>query len=273
MATISSNTPQSLPQRSGIAWDRATRFWVAATIMGQALFVVFIYGFYYVSTLSGDWSAWDSKPLIEGFVAGDLAGNAAFAAHVLMAGAMTAAGIVQLIPWVRRNRPALHRWSGRVFLLLAIGLSSGGLWLVWGRSTYLTLTGAVAISLDGALLIGASILAWRHARARDFAAHRRWALRAFMLASGVWFMRVGYMAWGIGTGGAGIGDNMNGPFDLFWAFGCWAVPLAMLELYFRAERAEARGVRWSMTAIVAIAGLAIAAGSIGAWFVMWGPYV
>ena len=39
-------------------------------------------------------------------------------------------------------------------------------------------------------------------------------------------MRVGYIAWAITTRGAGIGPKMSGPFDLFWGFATYLLPLA-----------------------------------------------
>ena len=91
--------------------------------------------------------------------------------------------------------------------------------MVWGRGTYLNLPGAVGITLNALLIFVCLTMAWYHARGRRFVLHRRWALRTFVVASAVWFMRVGYMAWGIVTGGAGIGETMNGPFDMFIVFG------------------------------------------------------
>ncbi len=155
---------------------------------------------------------------------------------------------------------------------MALVLALGGLWLVWVRGTYLTLSGAVAISLDGLLIIGFSQLAWLHARRKNFAAHRRWALRAFIVASGVWFMRVGYMAWGITTGGAGIGSRMSGPFDLVWGFATYLLPLLVLELYLRAERGSP-GIQRTMAAGLSLAALTILGASIAAWLVMWQPYL
>ncbi|MFZ9395667.1 MAG: DUF2306 domain-containing protein [Erythrobacter sp.] len=249
---------------------RAAQAWFAATALGQALFALFILLFYYPSTLTGDYAAWNEKPLIDGYTPGDGAGNLQFAAHVLMASAMTVAGLVQLLPQIRARWPLLHRWSGRIFLTLAFLLSLGGLWLVWVRGTYLTLAGGIAVSLDGLLILACGTLAWRAALSRDFVSHRRWALRTFAVASGVWFMRVGYMVWGILTGGAGIGPAMSGPFDHFWAFATHLIPLATVELYLRAERAGPNAQR-GMAALLWVAALLILGGSAAAWAMMWWP--
>lgn len=262
----------SAPTQARRQLTNAVRGWFAATAFGQLLFVAFILLYYYTTTLGGNFAGWNAKPLITGYVAGDTAGNRQFALHVLAAGVMTLAGLVQLVPQVRARWPMLHRWSGRIFLSFALALAIGGLWLVWVRGTYLTIAGAISISLDAALIIGFALMAWRAARQRDFASHRRWALRTFMVASGVWFMRVGYMIWGIATGGAGIGKNMSGPFDLFWGFATYLLPLAVLELYLRAERGSPKAQR-AMAAGLWLAAALIMAGSGAAWMVMWWPHL
>ena len=252
--------------------SHATRAWFVATAIGQMLFAAFVILFYYPTLISGNYARWNSKPLITGYVAGDKAGNLQFALHVLAAAAMTLLGLIQLIPSVRSRWPRLHRASGRLFLALALALAAGGLWLVWVRGTYLTLTGAVAISLDAVLIIGFGLKAWLTARQRDFAAHRRWALRTFVVASGVWTMRVGYITWGILTGGLGIAKGMSGPFDLFWAFGTYLLPLAVLELYLRAERANPAR-KTAMTATLWVIAILILGGSAGSWMLMWWPHL
>ena len=262
--------PTAAPARRHL--QRATRAWFCATVLGQVLFILFILLFFYPATLSGNFAAWNSKPGITGYVAGDGIGNLAYAIHVLAAGVMTLSGLVQLLPQVRARWPKLHRWSGRTFLLLALGQSLGELWLVWGRGSYLTLTGAFAISLDAVLIIAFGLLAWRTARMRDFAAHRRWALRTFIVASGVWLMRVGYMAWAVLTGGTGISQGMSGPFDLFWAFATYLLPLAVLELYLKVEHGTPAAQR-AMAGGLYASTLTIVGGSLGAWLLMWWPYI
>lgn len=262
-----------LSARPRRALDRAAIFWFGMTVFGQSLFFLFILAFYYPSTLSGEFATWNSKPLITGYQAGDIVGNLAFGAHVLLAALITGAGLIQLIPTIRSRWPAVHRWNGRVYLLTALLLASGGLWMVWGRGTYLNLPGAVGITLNALLIFVCLTMAWYHARGRRFVLHRRWALRTFVVASAVWFMRVGYMAWGIVTGGAGIGETMNGPFDMFIVFGNSLVPLAILEIYLRVQDRGSPQSRYAMAGLLVLCGLVIAGGSVGAWLVMWSPYI
>lgn len=259
---------------NGSLWlQRSAKIWFAATALGQSLFIAFIIAFYYRATFGGNFAAWDNKPIIKGYVEGDTNGNLAFAAHVLMAAIMITAGLLQLLPGIRDRCPKLHRWSGRIFMVVALLLASGGLWLVWIRGTYMNLVGAFGISMNAALIIWFACMAWSSAVQRRFGPHRQWALRLFVVANAVWYMRLGYMVWGISTKGAGIGDAMDGPFDYFLAFGNSLVPLAMMEVYLRIAKSHSNGLRFSYALLLLVASVVTLGGSLAAWFVMWSPYI
>ncbi len=273
MATIDASLVAPTPARR-IDWlGRSATFCYLTIAAGQLLFTAFILAFYYPSSLSGDFAAWNDKPLIKGFVAGDMAGNLFFAVHVLMAAVITFGGLVQLVPAIRNRWPAVHRWNGRLYLVSALTLALGGLWLTWVRGTWLVLAGAIGITLDALLILAFAGLAYRAARARRFVEHRRWALRLFAVASAVWFMRVAYMAWGMATGGAGIGKALDGPFDLFLAFASSLIPLGIAELYLRAGTRGTPTAKKTVAILLAFSGLVILAGSAGAWLMMWSPHI
>ena len=252
----------------------SARFWFTVAAIGQLAFVYFIARFYIPPTLQGQLEAWNRKALITGYVPGDDAGNFAFGVHVVLAAVITASGLVQLLPVIRRRAPALHRWNGRVFVTLAVVMSLGGLWLVWGRGTYLTIPGAVSISLLGVLtLVAAATTVW-HARARRIASHEAWALRLFLLCSGVWFQRVGYMAWIILNGApVGIGPRMDGAFDIAWGFGQFILPLTVLELYLLARRSMSPGLKASVAALLGLLTLVMAVGIAGTVGIMWWRFI
>lgn len=255
-----------LLRRSAVAW-----FTVAAA--GQGAFVWMILAHYGRKTLAGDAAGWNDKPLIMGHVAGDTAGNAMFGAHVLLAALITLAGLMQLIPAIRRAAPALHRWTGRAFFVLAYAMALGGFWLTWARGARLSAISGVAVSLDGALILIFSGIAWRLAAARRIEAHRRWATRAFLAVSAVWFLRIGMMAWAPATGGLGMNRTLSGPADIVLQFGAYLIPLAVYEAYLRAQAAAAAGPKRAAAALMLLAVLVTAAGSVGAVLFMWGPYM
>lgn len=252
------------------ALKASARLWFAFAAIGQIGFIYFITVFYIPPTLMGQFEAWNRKPLITGYVAGDTAGNLHFAVHVVLAAVMTASGLLQFVPVIRRRLPALHRWNGRLFVVLAVIMSLGGLWLVWVRGTYLTIPGAVSISLLGVLMLLAAALTVRHAMKRRIALHERWALRLFLLVSGVWVQRVGYMAWIILNGGpVGIGPRMDGPFDIAWGFGQFLLPLAVLELYFLARRSRNPAAKLAVAGLVTALTLVMMVGIFGTVAIMW----
>lgn len=249
----------------------SVQFWFFVTVIGQWLFVYYIAGFYAGPTLQGNFEAWSrNKALPHGFVAGDTIGNLQFAGHVLLAAVMTLAGTLQLIPQLRARVPALHRWSGRLFIVTAIALSIGGLYMVWISDRRNHLFGGFAISLNALSIIFCAVMAWRYAIARDFASHRRWALRTFVLASGVWFMRLGYMAWIIiNQGPVGIAKGMTGPFDYIWALACFLLPLTIVEIYLHVQRHGGNAARFALTGGMLVAAIVTAIGSFGAYMFMW----
>ncbi|OJU13769.1 MAG: hypothetical protein BGN86_15465 [Caulobacterales bacterium 68-7] len=254
-------------RRSGLAW-------FIAAVVGQGAFVWMILAHYGRLTLAGDLAGWNDKPLIKGYVPGDGMGNAVFAAHVLLAAVVTVGGLLQLIPSLRRRLPTLHRWNGRLFFVVAYVMAFGGLWLTWVRHTYLSLISAVAVSLNGVLIVVFATLAWRLAMRRDLAAHRRWALRAFLVVNGVWFLRIGMMAWMLGTGGrVGMNNTLSGPVDVVLQFGAYLVPLAVLELWFRAQDSARPVLRWAAVGALLLAAGVTALGTVGAVAFMWGPYM
>jgi uncharacterized membrane protein len=251
----------------------AATFWLIVALTGQILFIYFILGFYAEPTLHGNFEAWSkNKMLPHGYVEGDTFGNLMFAVHVLFAAIMTLGGTLQLIPALRRRVPALHRWSGRVYVATAITLAVGGLLMVWVAGRRNNLWGAFAISLDAVLIIAFAALALRYAIARDIVNHRRWALRLFMVANGVWFMRVGYMAWIlVNQGSVGIANNGTGPFDVFWALGCFLLPLAFLELYLHAKDQGSRQQKFAVSGAIVVATVVMAIGIGGAYMAFWRP--
>ena len=90
--------------------------------------------------------------------------------------------VLQLLPALRRRLPALHRGVGRVFMVGALTGSLSGLYLLWAKGTVGDLGQHLGMTLNALLIMAFAGLAWRAARARDFAAHRRWALRLFAVA-------------------------------------------------------------------------------------------
>ncbi|WP_245531314.1 DUF2306 domain-containing protein [Asticcacaulis biprosthecium] len=267
MTTPPSQLPGTrLLQRSGLIW------YLTAAV-GQLAFVWMIANHYGGHTLRGDYPGWNDKPIIKGYVEGDVAGNIMFAVHVLLAAVITVAGLMQLIPQIRKHVPALHRWTGRLFLVLAYIMALGGLWLGWVRGTRLSLNSDLAVTLNGILILIFASQAWRLAAARRIDEHRQWAMRTFIVVNGVWFLRIAIMAWAVLTRGWGLDDKLGGPVGTVLTFGAYLIPLAVLELYFLAQRSRHTIVKRGVSALVLIMTVLMAVGIFGAIAFMWGPYM
>jgi hypothetical protein len=264
----------STPSRSTTALRWASILWFAVAAVGQAAFIGFILAFYGVRTATGNFAGWNDKPLIDGYIQGDDLGNVVFAAHVLLASVLTLCGLMQLVPGLRRKWPRLHRWTGRTFLVIAIFMALSGVWLSVVRGAYLSVISAIAILINGLLILIFAGLAWRHAVKRRFVQHRLWALRTFMVVSGVWFLRVGLMGWVVvNQGPVGMTKTMSGPADIVLTFGSYLIPLAVLELYDAAERSAHGGLKVVTAVVVAAASVFMAIGVFGTIAFMWAPYL
>jgi uncharacterized membrane protein len=223
------------PADTALRWSAA--FWLLMALAGQWAFFYYIAAFYGTSTLSGDFEVWNRLAALgrKPFVAGDTGGNLAFAAHALGAGIIALGGALQLIPKIRSRYPRFHRWNGRIFLLTVTALSVSGFYLVWIRGTSPSMTDAISTSFNGLLILSFAYLAYRTARRRDLKAHRRWALRLYLVSNAQWFLRVGLFSYFIVNQLLGYKAAFGDPFLRFWTFGCYLVPLLVLEVYLRAR--------------------------------------
>jgi hypothetical protein len=258
-----------------IVLKAAARFWFVVAAIGQLLFVVYIASFYGRSVAEGDLARWN-RIIYHGYIPGDHAGNSALGIHLLIAATITLGGILQLIPQLRTRAPVLHRWNGRIYIFSAFTTSLVALYLVWIRGgTVGDLPQTLGVSLDAVLIMLCAAMALRYALARDFRTHRRWALRLFLVVSGVWFFRVGLMlSFLVFKGPYGFDPlTFQGPLLTFMSFAESLLPLAVLELYLRTqERAGAAG-RIAMAAGLLVLTLAMGAGISGAAMGMWLPNI
>lgn len=247
--------------------------WFLVAVIGQWLFAYYVIAAYGLPTVSGNWSSWDDTGLIQGYTVDDLIGNLAFVSHALLTAIVCVGGTMQLMPPIRNRFPAIHRWTGRTYLLVAVVMSVGGIWMIWGRGSRLNDIGGWGTTVNGVLVLITAATAFYFIKQRKIDQHRRWAMRTFILLSGVWFTRLGYMSWAIATGGLGMSRSLDGPFDMFIAYGSYLLPLAVLELYFLASNSRSDGVKLAVSGLMVAATAATALGVFGAWMMMWSPHV
>lgn len=260
------------------AWlQRSVLAWLAVAFAGQLVFAAYVLRFYGGAALAGEPQRWN-EVLPHGWKAGAILDNGVLAAHLAFTMVIVFGGFLQLLPVLRRRVPAWHRWTGRAYLLAATTLALGGLYLVWGRGGAAgDLPQHLAISGNALIILFCAVRAGRAARARHVSEHKRWALRLFIAASGVWFFRVGLMAW-LGVFQAPVGfdpDSFSGPFLTALAWGVYVVvPLLVPEAVLRAQRSAAPAPQQAtVAASLAVLTLVMAFGIVIATLGMWGPRI
>jgi hypothetical protein len=250
----------------------AVKLWFCLAAVGHFIFLFYILAVFYPPIIREGLEGMAGLHLPAGFREGDTFGNLASASHVLLAAIIIGGGPLQLIPAVRQHFPRFHHWLGRAYLLAAVLGAVGGLVMVWTRGTVGNIVSYLTISGDALLILTCAPLAVRHAMARRFAEHRRWALRLFLVASAVWFFRVGLMAWMALTGGVGIDfESFTGPFLYFLGFAQYLLPLAMLQWYFRCAGPVGDGERYAFVGTLLALTLVMCVGIFSATMGMWLP--
>jgi hypothetical protein len=170
-------------------------------------------------------------------------------------------GVLQLWPRIRARAPRFHRWSGRLYLSMALvgALSALYLLMIRGHQPGTPLQHSIS-ELNAVLILGFAVLALRYALARDFSAHQRWALRLFLVVSGVFFFRIEVFAWLMTVGPVGFDpDSFQGPVLNLFGFLQYALPLALLEGYFRSLRVGGAG-KFLMAASLSLAAVIMLVG-------------
>ncbi len=261
-----------LPSLANRTLSVAATAWFVVAAIGHWIFLAYLLLHYGPLVILNGPEGIAESAMPNGYLKGDTLGNAAALSHVLLATIVIGGGPLQLIPGIRNRFPRFHRWLGRSYLVAAVVSAIAGMYMIWTRGTVGNLVTQLAITGDGVLIFICAAFALRHAMARDLVRHRRWALRLFMVASAVWFFRVGLMGWVMLTGGIGIDwETFTGPFVYFLGFGQYLVPLAVLELYFRARDRKEPASQLAVAVTIAVLTLYMSAGIFAATSGMWLP--
>lgn len=254
----------------------SAKIWFIIATIGQWIFGVYITLFYGGSTLSGNFEKWN-KVLLHGYVEGDFWGNFLVGLHVMFAMVMVIGGPLQFIPQIRNRFKTFHRWLGRIYVFLSIIMAIDGFTMVWTRGTVGGTLQHVSISIQALYIILFAVLTIKFAQKKEFAKHQTWAWRLFMVSNGVWFFRVGLMAW-LMIWQAPVGFDVktfDGPFLWFLAVFTYAIPLSLIvfELYLKAEKSPNKGFQWAISSLIFILTLIMTIGIISATMGMWLPHI
>lgn len=248
--------------------------WFVVALIGQLIFVYYIIVLYGGATFSQNWEAWNTF-MPHGYAEGKSMSNITVMIHVFLAAVITLGGPIQIIPQIRNRFPSFHRWNGRVYVLTAVVISITGIMINLLNKPLGSQLNANLTAFNGILIITFSLLAWKTAILKQFIPHRKWALRLFMAASGVWFYRIGLMFWLlINSGPVGFDpETFTGPALTILNAAQFVIPLAVLELYFWVSEKGLSASKWLLTALMVFLISITITGIFGAAMGLWFPYV
>ncbi|MEM6893332.1 MAG: DUF2306 domain-containing protein [Bacteroidota bacterium] len=272
------NIAQSLSspnQKTGLPkkfMNLSAKAWFLTTVVGQWLFAFYVAAFYGGSAMSGDFMKWN-RVLPHGYTEGESMSNLAVALHLLFSVIVLLGGPLQFSAKLRAKFPKFHRISGRVYIFSGILISLSGIYMVVTKGTVSGWLGDVSISINAFLVVLCAFFAVRQARQKQFASHQRWAMRLFLVMSGVWFFRIGLMFWLLVNGGPVGFDpvTFRGPFLVFLGFGQYTLPLLFAEMFFWANKRKKANTYYTMSGVLAGLTIFTALGTFAATLMMWLP--
>jgi len=253
---------RSLQKSADTTLRAAAGLWFAVVFIGQLLFAFSVASFYGLTAMRGNWRAWN-KNMTHGYAPGYHFGNTVVAIHLASAVIIILSGALQMVPLIRKRAPVFHRWNGRIYMVSALTVSTAGLYMMWILGTVGGLSQHIAQSLDAVLILICAAMALRYAMARNFATHRRWALRLYLVVSASLFIRAASILFPLAPVSGPFGfdpSTFSGPFLTELAYAQYLVPLAILELYLRTQAKPGAARRFAMAAALFIVTIALGAG-------------
>ena len=204
---------------------------LVATVWASALiFGLYIFVFYFLSSIRGDIVQWNE--VLPDLYSDDApAATVGIGIHFAAGSIILMLGCIQLIGRIRSAYPAIHRWLGRIYVVSALLTGVGGLVFIFAKGTVGGVMMDIGFTGYGVLTIIAAVAAVYFARRRDFVRHRAWAIRLFALAVGSWLYRMEYGFWFLFTDGLGHTSTFDGPFDQVMDFFFYVPNLLVAEVF------------------------------------------
>lgn len=257
--------------------DRLLRWSTAALVvtvwLSAVLFGLYIFLFYLSAYWAGELTRWN-EGASEFYAADTPLATTGIGLHFLGGALILFLGSIQLIERIRTRYLPIHRWIGRVYVLLSLLTAIGGLTFILIHGTIGGTVMDVGFALYGVLMFWAAIETIRHARVGRLERHRAWALRLYVLALASWLYRMEYGFWFLFTDGLGSTPTLTGPFDQVMAFFFYLPNLLVLELFLRARhRTSSTGTKVLATvALLLLTGLFLLM-TLGFVAEVWGPKI
>lgn len=146
----------------------------------------------------------------------------AFYPHIMSGPAALFLGMLLISERFRLRFPKWHRRLGRIHVLnVLFVVAPSGLWMAYDTQT--GTIAAISFAILAVATATCSALGWRAAVRRQFAIHRRWMERSFVLLCSAVVLRI---FGGLGT----VLEVRSSWFDPLASWVSWLAPLILLEL-------------------------------------------
>jgi uncharacterized membrane protein len=109
--------------------------------------------------------------------------------HIITGSIFLFAAPIQLSPYVRKHYIGLHRWFGRIIIVISLASGISALVLVM-PFTFTGMASTSAVTVFGALFVTALIMAFVAIRRSDVQKHREWMIRAVCIGFGISVVRI-----------------------------------------------------------------------------------
>ncbi len=203
--------------------------------VSSGLFGLYIIAFYFKALITGQTAQWNE--VLPGlYDESTRAATGGMGIHFAAGGLILVLGSLQFIQQIRDRWPAIHRWTGRLYVLACLLASVGGLIFILQKGTIGGSIMDIGFAGYGVFMFWAAAQTFQKARKRDFDAHRAWAIRLYALAIGSWLYRMDYGFWHAVTGLSGHTNTFSGPFDYFMDFWFYLPNLLFAELIIRRKK-------------------------------------
>lgn len=254
-------------------YDISSRTLLAVVWLSCCLFGLYILANYAAAYFDNDLLRWNNV-LPEIYSPDRPNASLGIGMHFAAGGMILLLGGIQLLKSVRSNYPRIHRWTGRVYIVISLIAAMGGLSFIALKGTVGGLVMDIGFAGYGILMLVAALQTVRYALRRDFSAHQAWAWRLYALAVASWLYRMDYGLWLLLTDWVGHTDDFRGWFDYLMAFFFYVPNLIIVEMMIRARGHTASTGMKTGTAIVMIGATAVTiVATFGFATVAWIPAI
>lgn len=169
----------------------------------------------------------------DGFSKGMLPFKGSYIIHFIGGTIMLAFAPIQFIPRIRKTRPKIHRYMGRVYVVSVIASAIAAIYIAIDKMIVTEKLVTFATGLIGLAIASlvTTMTAYAMVRNRNFEQHREWMIRSYVVTLGFATFRI---FTDLVNGTLFHIDGLEMATIMSWA--CWSLPLLVTEFFLQLNR-------------------------------------